>query len=129
MPLVFPFYSCGNWSMANWVEEISNWNKIWYCISKEYSLIMLRTNQFGLKGQKNESVEQAMFELHFDIKVEILQGTVNFPEGENTGWPRIVFLFMSSHFGGKEQKPAEASSNGGKFIWKKKKKKQNSQWR
>lgn len=30
---------------------------------------------------------------------------------------------MSSHFGGKEQKPAEASSNGGKFIWKKKKKK------
>ena len=59
-----------------------------------------------------------MFELHFDIKVEILQGTVNFPEGENTGWPRIVFLFMSSHFSGKEQKPAEASSNGGKFIWK-----------
>ena len=58
-----------------------------------------------------------MFELHFDTKVEILQGTVNFPEGENTGWPRIVFLFTSSHFGGKEQKLAEASSNGGKFIW------------
>lgn len=46
---------------------------------------MLRTNQFGLRGQKNEFIEQAMFELHFDIKVEILQGTVNFPEGENTG--------------------------------------------